>query len=116
MSKQTIMQQARRTALDAQAKRRARHAEREKRLQRLAVQVLTAVRERDQQLAILERQAGSALVAMTSEGLAVRDLVEWCGDELTAREVTRLRRLAQSHKSEDPGRQDRSVGGRGVDA
>ncbi len=97
MDKQSIKQQARRTALDAQAKRRARQAEREKRLERLAVQVLVAVRERDEQVALIERRAGHALAQMSSEGLAVRDLVEWCGDELTAREVTRLRRLAMSY-------------------
>lgn len=57
------------TALDAQAKRRARHAEREKRLERLAVQVLVAARERDQQIGQIEIRAGDALAQMTSEGV-----------------------------------------------
>jgi hypothetical protein len=117
MDKQSIKQQARRTALDAQAKRRARHAEREKRLERLAVQVLVAVRERDQQVALIERRAGDALAQMSSEGLAVRDLVEWCGDELTAREVTRMRRLAMSHPGGGDERQgaDRAGTGESLD-
>lgn len=100
MSKQSIKQQARRTALDAQTRRRARHAEREKRLERLTVQVLVAIRERDQQIALMERRAGEALAEMASEGIPVRDLVEWCGDELTAREVTRLRRLASGKRAD----------------
>ena len=28
------------------------------------------------------------------EGLSVREAVEWCGDEITNREATRLRRLS----------------------
>lgn len=32
------------------------------------------------------------------EGLSVRQAVEWCEDEITTREATRLRRLAQAHK------------------
>ncbi|WP_137122035.1 hypothetical protein [Segeticoccus rhizosphaerae] len=121
MDKQSIKQRARRTALDAQAKRRARHAEREKRLERLAVQVLVAVRERDEQVSLIERRAGDALAQMSSEGLAVRDLVEWCGDELSAREVSRLRRLAKSHPRDPDERQvadraetDESPAGRSV--
>jgi hypothetical protein len=69
MDKQSIKQHARRTARDAQAKRRARHAEREKRLERLAVQVLVAARERDQQIGQIEIRAGDALAQMTSEGV-----------------------------------------------
>jgi len=37
---------------------------------------------------------GEALREMTEdEGLSARDAVEWCGDEITVREATRLRRL-----------------------
>ena len=28
------------------------------------------------------------------EGLSVREAIEWCGDEITLREATRLRRLS----------------------
>ena len=96
MGQQSIRQEARRAALDAQSKRRRKRAEREKRLEGLAVRVLIAVRERDAALADAERLAGQALREMTEdEGLSVREAVEWCGEEITTREATRLRRLVE---------------------
>ena len=93
LSHQSIRQEARRAALDAQSKWRRERAEREKRLEDLAVRVLVAVRERDAAVADADRRAGHALQAMTEdEGLSVREAVEWCGDEITTREATRLRR------------------------
>lgn len=96
MGQQSIRQEARRVALDVQSKRRRERAEREKRLEELAVRVLVAVRERDAAVADADGRAGKALRDMTEdEGLSVREAVEWCGDEITTREATRLRRLAQ---------------------
>jgi hypothetical protein len=96
MRQQSIRQEARRTALDVQSKRRRERAEREKRLEDLAVGVLVAMAERDAAVADAERRAGEALREMTDDdGLSVREAVEWCGGELTTREVTRLRHLAQ---------------------
>jgi hypothetical protein len=96
MGQQSIRQEARRAALDAQSKRRRDRAEREKRLECLAVRVLVAIRERDAAVIEADRRAGKALREMTEdEGLSVREAVEWCGDEITTREVTRLRHLAQ---------------------
>src|SRR5450631_3407340 len=96
MGQQSIRQAARRAALDAQSERRRQRAEREKRLEDLAVRVLVAVGERDAAVADAERRAGEALREMTEdEGLSVREVVEWCGDEITTREATRLRRLAE---------------------
>jgi hypothetical protein len=96
MGQQSIRQDARRAALDAQSKRRRERAEREKRLEGLAVRVLVALRERAAAVADAERCAGKALWEMTEdEGLSVREAVEWCGDEITTREATRLRRLAE---------------------
>lgn len=46
MGQQSIRQQARRAALDVQSKRRWERAEREKRLEDLAVRVLVAIRLR----------------------------------------------------------------------
>lgn len=95
MSRHTILQAARRTALDVQSKRRRERAEREKRLEDIAVRVLVAVGERDQAVADSERRAGEALREMTGdEGLTLREAIEWCGEEITVREATRLRRLA----------------------
>ena len=94
MGQQSIRQEARRAALDAQSKRRRERAECEKRLEDLAVQVLVAMRERDAAVADADRRAGKALREMTEdEGLSAREAVEWCGDEITMREATRLRRL-----------------------
>jgi hypothetical protein len=96
MGQQSIRQEARRAALNVQTKRRRQRAEREKRLEGLALRVLVAVRERDAAVADADRRAGRALCEMTEEeGLSVREAVEWCGDEITAREATRVSRLAK---------------------
>ena len=69
-------------------------AERERRLERLAVDVLVAVSERDASIQAAERRAGLALRVMTDrEGLSLREVVEWCGGEITLRDATRQRRL-----------------------
>jgi hypothetical protein len=95
MSQQSVRQAARRSALDAQAARRKERADRERRLEALAVAVLTALGERDGAVKDAEMGAGEALRAMSvDEGLSVREAVEWCGTGITVREVTRLRRLA----------------------
>ena len=80
MSQQSVRQAARRSALDAQAARRKERADRERRLEALAVVVLTALGERDGAVKDAERRAGDALRAMSEdEGLSVREAVEWCG-------------------------------------
>ena len=94
MSQQSVRQAARRSALDAQAARRRERADRERRLEALAVAVLTALGERDRAVKDAEMRAGEALRAMSvDEGLSVREAVEWCGTGITVREVSRLRRL-----------------------
>jgi hypothetical protein len=95
MSQQSVRQAARRAALDAQAVLRKERADRERRLEVLAVAVLTALGERDALVRDAERRAGQVLRTMTGdEGLSVREAVEWCGSGgLTVREVTRLRQL-----------------------
>jgi hypothetical protein len=102
MSQQTIKQRARRQALDVAARRRRERAEREKRLQDLVVQVLTAVGERDVAVAATEKRAGAALRQMTEvEGLTLREAVEWCGEEISVREATRLRHLTDEADDDD---------------
>ena len=94
MSQQSTRQAARRSALEAQLARRRARAERERRLERLAVDVLVAVNERDASIQAAERRAGHALRAMTDrEGLSLREVVEWCGGEITMRDAMRMRRL-----------------------
>jgi hypothetical protein len=103
MGQRSIRQEARRAALDAQSKRCRERAEREKRLEELAVRVLVAIREREAAVADADRRAGKALREMTEdEGLSLREAVEWCGDELTTREATRLRHLAQDGMASEP--------------
>ena len=97
MSQQTMRQKARRDARSVTSKRRAALWERARRLEDLAVQVLTALGERDAAVAKAEERAGAALREMTKvEGVTLRAAVEWCGDQIGVREATRLRRLAEN--------------------
>lgn len=95
MSQQTIKQKARRTARETAEKRRKEREERERRVIDLAEQVLVAIGERDAAVAETEKRAGEALRELTEvEGLSLGEAVEWCGETITVREGTRLRRLA----------------------
>jgi hypothetical protein len=71
--------------------------DRERRLESLAVAVLTALGERDGAVRDTERRAGDALQTTSAEeGLSLQQAVEWCGSgALTVREV-RPRRSASS--------------------
>ena len=96
MSQQAVRQAAQRSALDAQAVLRKERADRERRLESLAVAVLTALGERDSLVRDAELRAGQALRTMTDdEGLSVHEAVAWCGSGVTVREVPRLRQLAR---------------------
>lgn len=90
--------------MDVQSRQRRERAEREKRLEALAVQVLTAVGERDAAVADAEARAGQALATMTeTEGLSLREAVQWCGDEIGLSEAKRLRRITdQQHGAGEP--------------
>ena len=104
MGQQSIRQVARRAALEAQSTTRRERAEKDKRLQALAVQVLVAVGERDQAVTDAERRAGQALRQMTEdEGLTVREAVHRCGDQISVREATRLRRLPTDDQVREAG-------------
>jgi hypothetical protein len=101
MSQQTMRQKARRDARTVTSKRRAALLERAKRLEDLAVQVMTAVGERDAAVAEAEKRAGNALHEMTTvQGLTLREAVEWCGDQIGVREATRLRRLTENDQDD----------------
>ena len=105
MSKQSVRQAAQRSALDARAVLRKERAERERRLEGLAVAVLTALGERDALVWDAERRAGQALRTMTGdEGLSAREAVDWCGSGVTVREITRLLRLDGGHQVRQHGR------------
>jgi hypothetical protein len=104
LSQQSVRQAARRSALDAQAVLRKERADRERRLEALAVAVLTALGERDALVRDAERRAGQALRTMTdNEGLSVREALDWCGSGVTVREITRLLRLDDAHQGSPDG-------------
>ena len=83
---QSIRRAARQAAIAAQARRRAKAAERDKRLDAAALTLIVALRERD----ALERQAGAAIRAMLADGLTLADVVTWTDGETTLKEATRL--------------------------
>ena len=93
MSQQAMRQAARRSALDAQAILRKERADRERRLEALAVAVLTALGERDALVRDAERRAAQGVRTMIGdEGLSLREAVAWCGSSVTVRELARLLR------------------------
>ncbi|WP_155893010.1 hypothetical protein [Intrasporangium chromatireducens] len=95
MGQQSIRQAARRAALGEQAQRRRERAERDRRIEALAVEVLTALEERKAAIADCEGRAGLALQKLTAdEGLSRAEAAEWCGGELTKRMVATLLRGA----------------------
>jgi hypothetical protein len=101
MGKQTMRQAARLAASQVQASCGER-AERDRRLEELAVAVPTALGERDATIATTEQRAGAALQAMiTDESLTVSEAVQWCA--LSHREAARVRRLtARTPTFDDP--------------
>jgi hypothetical protein len=104
MGKQAMRQAARLAASQVHAKRRRERAERDRCLEKLAIEVLTALGERDATIATTEKRAGAALQAMiTDESLTVSEAVQWCAGAISHREAARLRQLTtQVHnKPED---------------
>jgi hypothetical protein len=102
VGKQTVRQAARLAASQVQARRRRERAERDRRVERLAIEVLTALGERNAMIAATEQRAGAALQAMIDdEHLTESEAVQWCAGTVSHREATRLRQSA------DPGRKQR---------
>jgi hypothetical protein len=101
MGKQTLRQAARLAASEVCAKRRREPAERDRRLEKLAIEVLTALGERDATIAATEQRAGAASQAMiTDESLTVSEAVQRCAGAISHREAARLRQLAaQAHNN-----------------
>jgi riboflavin biosynthesis pyrimidine reductase len=95
VGKQTVRQAARLAASQVQAECRRERVERDRRLERVAVEVLTALGERDVMIGGPEQRAGAALQAMiTDEHLTVSEAVQWCAGVISHREAARLRQLA----------------------
>jgi hypothetical protein len=80
-------------------------ADRERRLEVLAVAVLTALGERDALVREAELRAAQALRTMTEdEGLSMREAVDWCGGGGSMREITRSLRLGGGQQGSGDGR------------
>ena len=95
VGKQTVRQAARLAASQVQAKYRRERAERDRRIERLAVEVLTALGERDAMIAATEQRAGAAHRAVIiDEHLTVSEAVQWCAGAISHREAARLRQVA----------------------
>jgi len=86
VGEQSVRRTARQAAFAAQARRRAKAVERDKRLDAAAIRLVVALRERDE----TERRAGTAIRAMLAEGLTLADVVTWTDGETTLKEATRL--------------------------
>jgi len=99
IGKQTLRHAARLGASEVHAKRRRERGPRDRRLEKLAIDGLTPLGERDATIAATEQCAGAALQAMiTDESLTVSEAVQWCAGVISHGEAARLRRLpAQAH-------------------
>ena len=92
MAQQSAKQAARRAAREVTARRRAERAARERRIEDLAVAVLTALGERED----AERRVGQALMELTDvQGLRLGEAVEYCDARISTREAIRLRQSAR---------------------
>ena len=92
VGKQTMRQAARLAASQAYAKRRRERAQRDRRLEKLGIEVLAALGEREATITATEQRAGAALQAMIiDESLMVSEVVQWCAGAISHGEATRLR-------------------------
>ena len=101
MGKQTLRQAARLAASEVCAKRRREPAEGDRRLEKLAIEALTALGERDATVAATEQRAGAALQAMiTDESLTVSEAVQ-CAPEQQPPRSGPLRQLTAQAQNND---------------
>lgn len=106
---QSARQVARRKVREVAVSRMRLLAEREARLNGLAVDVVTAIAARDR----AEREAAEAVAVLVGEQVALAEIGERCG--LAVKEVARLKRIhldadAQGHADTSP-RGDSTSGG-----
>ena len=94
MVRQGLKQDARRRVTEALSAKQKGRLERERRQAGLAVEILTALAERDEAIQAAERQAADAVRALLAERVSVAEIAELCGGQLGARELTRLSRIS----------------------
>lgn len=102
MAKQALKQAARIKVQEALAAKQRERLERERRQAALAIDVLTAVAERDEAIVVTEAAAAVAIRSLLGEGLSVAEVVELCSGQVDVKEVQRLSRIGV-----DPARADR---------
>ncbi|HPV80987.1 MAG TPA: hypothetical protein PLK64_14420 [Dermatophilaceae bacterium] len=103
MGRQQDRVAARQAIHEARIARRREQREREAAVEQLAVQVQVELRAGARGLAEAEARAGALIEQMiTVHGLTARDVATWCADGMTAREASRLRRVAVESTDEDP--------------
>lgn len=87
--------EARRKALTDQNERARARRESERRRDAYAVQVNSALAERQALVRASEIRAGQYIDKMVDEeGLSLRDAIDWCGGDLSVAEAKRLREAA----------------------
>lgn len=93
MAKQALKLAARSKVREALNARQKERVERERRHGEWAVDLLSALAERDEVIEQTERAAGDAVVSLIGDGLSVSEIVSLCGDEVDAREISRLAKI-----------------------
>ena len=93
MVRQGFKQDARRRVTEALSAQRKERLEQERRLADLAVQILTAIAERDEAVQSGEQQAADAVRALLAEHLAIVEIADLCGSQIDIKELTRLSRI-----------------------
>jgi hypothetical protein len=94
MVRQGLKQDARRRVTEALSAQRKERVERERRQVGLAIQVLTALAERDEAIQAAEQQAAHAVRQLVAEHLDIAEIAELCGSQIDAKELTRLSRIS----------------------
>ncbi|MCB0912948.1 MAG: hypothetical protein KDB60_15160 [Propionibacteriaceae bacterium] len=93
MVRQGFKQDARRRVTEALSAQRKERLEQERRLADLAVDILTAIAERDQAVHTAEQQAADAVRALLAEHLTTVEIADLCGGQIDVKELTRLSRI-----------------------
>lgn len=94
MVRQGLKQDARRRVTEALSVKQKQRLERERHQAGLAVEILTALAERDDAIQSAEQQAAVAVRKLLAEHLGVAEIAELCGGQLEVKELTRLSRLS----------------------
>lgn len=93
MVRQGFKQDARRRVTEALSAQRKERLEQERRLADLAVEILTAIAERDEAVQSAEQQAAHAVRALLAEHLSMAEIADLCGGQIEIKDLTRLSRI-----------------------